>query len=502
MKHKVRLSALPGISVLVLGIMACGNGVQATGSQSSTSTIVSTAKKSIPVAVTWNGGSSTKTIAKASAARSLNPSVSSVAISVYDASSGASEGTGSLGSLGSGKGFGGKVTVNETGPVVFEATASGSGGSVLDVARANYTVIGSGDSVTLAAGPVSIEGGAIQGQPLSLSTATSLFAGSTAGYSGRVNGTGTGASFYYPTGITTDGTNLFVADTYNNEIRQIVIATGAVTLLAGSPTGATGLANLTGSAATFNQPYGITTDGINLYVADHGNNEIRQIVIATGVVTLLAGDPTGLSGHANGTGTSATFAEPSGVTTDGTNLYVADYGNNEIRQIVIATGAVSLLAGSPTCLAGITNATGTGASFDYPIGIATDGTNLYVADYGSNEIRQVVISSGAVTLLAGDPTGASGHAPGTGTSATFYYPYAITTDGTNLYEADYGSCEIRQIVIATQAVTLLAGSQTGLSGTTNGIGTAARFSYPEGITTDGSNLYVVDEYTHQIRKIQ
>jgi len=102
-----------------------------------------------------------------------------------------------------------------------------------------------------------------------------------------------------------------------------------VTTLAG--TGSSGSANGTGTSASFNSPHGITTDGTNLYVAEYGNHLIRQIVISTGVVTTVAG--TGSSGSANGTGTSASFYRPRGITTDGTNLYVAEYGNHLIRKI-------------------------------------------------------------------------------------------------------------------------------------------------------------------------
>ena len=104
---------------------------------------------------------------------------------------------------------------------------------------------------------------------------------------------------------------------------------GAVTTLAG--TGSSGSANGTGTSASFNGPVGITTDGTNLYVVDYSNHLIRKIVISTGVVTTLAG--TGSSGSANGTGTSASFNNPEGITTDGTNLYVADRSNQLIRKI-------------------------------------------------------------------------------------------------------------------------------------------------------------------------
>ena len=170
-------------------------------------------------------------------------------------------------------------------------------------------------------------GGSRQGVELCLSTVVTTLAGT--GSSGSANGTGTSASFNAPTGITTDGTNLYVVDFGNHLIRKIVISTGVVTTLAG--TGSSGSANGTGTSASFYYPNGITTDGTNLYVADYYNHLIRKIVISTGVVTTVAG--TGLSGSANGTGTSASFHLPRGITTDGTNLYVTEGGNHLIRKI-------------------------------------------------------------------------------------------------------------------------------------------------------------------------
>jgi sugar lactone lactonase YvrE len=315
-------------------------------------------------------------------------------------------------------------------------------------------------------------------------------AGSTA--SGHADGTAAAASFNNPSGITTDGTNLYIADKHNNEIRKVVIASGAVTTLAGSISG--GHADGTGAAASFGDPVGITTDGTNLYVADLGNNEIRRVVIATGAVTTLAGSTS--QGSADGTGAAASFNCPGGITTDGTNLYVADSGNNEIRKVVIASGVVTTLAGSTT--AGYADGTGAAARFNSPGGITTDGTNLYVADYGNNEIRRIVIASGAVTTLAGSTT--SGHADGTGAAASFSSPANITTDGTNLYVADLSNNEIRRVVISTGAVTTLAGSTT--AGHADGTGAAAKFNSPGGITTDGTNLYVADYGNNEIREIQ
>jgi uncharacterized protein YjdB len=332
-------------------------------------------------------------------------------------------------------------------------------------------------------------GGAIQGVPLTLAANVTTFAGT--GAPGAVDGTGTAASFYGPTGVTTDGTNLYVADYANHKIRKIEIATGIVTTLAGS--GVASSVDGTGTAASFNYPSSITTDGTNLYVSDVNGFKIRKVVIATGVVTTLAGS--GVLGSVDGTGTAASFGQIYGMTTDGINLYVADFSSNKIRKAVIATGVVSTLAGSGT--AASVDGTGTAASFNRPIDVTTDGTNLYVAEYLGNKVRKIVIATGVVSTLAG--SGASGSVDGTGTAASFTNPYGITTDGISLFVSELSN-KIRQIDIATGVVSTLAGS--GALGSVDGTGTAASFATPWGITTDGVSLFVNNYGTHTVRRIQ
>ena len=327
---------------------------------------------------------------------------------------------------------------------------------------------------------------------LSLSKVVTTLAGSS--LNGPLDGIGTLSRFDKPSGITTDGINLYVADRENHLIRQIVISSSKVTTLAGTYGGGSG--DGTGTSASFSRPMGITTDRSNLYVADTGNHVIRKIVISTGKVTTIAG--TGSAGYENGTGTSASFWNPRGITTDGTNLYVSGTINHMIRKIVISTGVVTTLAGKRSY--GSANGTGTSSTFNSPIGITTDGTNLYVADTDNHMIRKIVISTGVVTTIAGGGTGSQGSSNGTGTSASFFYPYGITTDGTNLYVADLQNHLIRKIVISTRVVTTITG--TGSIGSANGTGTSASFFYPYGITTDGTNLYISDEMNNMIRKIE
>jgi serine/threonine-protein kinase len=320
-------------------------------------------------------------------------------------------------------------------------------------------------------------------------------AGSTA--AGAANGTEANASFNHPFGIATDSKgNIYVADADNNQIREIETTTGIVTTLAGSKIAG----NLTGkgTAASFYSPTGIVCDANgNLFVTDEGNNEIRKIVIATGVVTTLAGS--GKPGSADGKGNAASFNLPYGIAIDETgDLYIADYGNNEIRKIVITTGAVSTIAGSTKY--GCTNGTGKSAAFYAPAGIVTDGaSNLYVTDAGNNEIRKIVIASGKVSTVAGSTK--YGSSDGIGSMASFNQPVGLVFDGTgDLYVSDNYNNEIRKIEIGTGQVSTLAGSLT--AGSADGVSTAAEFSYPTGIAIDAiGNLYVADYGNNEIRKI-
>jgi hypothetical protein len=333
----------------------------------------------------------------------------------------------------------------------------------------------------------------VRGKALILTGKVSTIAG-TAGVSGTADGIGATASFLAPVGIAADMGNLYVAA---GTIRKIVLSTHAVTTLAGS--GAyTGSADGIGTAARFKLPMGITTDGKYLYVADSGNHTIRRIAISTGAVTTFAGSA-GNYGSQDGVGAAARFNVPYGITTDRKNLYVSEAFNNTIRKIVISTGAVTTLAGDAGT-EGAADGVGGTARFKQPAGITTDGINLYVADSGNNTVRKILISNGAVTTVAGK-AGDSGKADGVRYAARFSGPTGITTDGTFLYVTDSGNDTIRKIVISTGTVYTLAGTACA-PGSADGIGQAAGFNWPIGITTDGKSLYVAEMLNSTIRKIQ
>ncbi|MFO0578450.1 MAG: hypothetical protein U1A78_30975 [Polyangia bacterium] len=246
----------------------------------------------------------------------------------------------------------------------------------------------------------------------------------------------------------------------------------------------------------------VAADGAgSLYVAEYGNNTIRKVVLSTGAVTTLAGSA-GMQGSADGTGAAARFSAPTSVAADGAgSLYVADTGNRTIRKVVLSTGAVTTLAGSAG-LGGSADGTGAAARFYSPQGVAADGAgSLYVADTENRTIRKVVLSTGAVTTLAGS-AGLRGSTDGTGAAARFDYPTSVAADGAgSLYVADTENPTIRKVVLSTGAVTTLVGS-AGQSGSTDGTGAAARFNSPQGVAADGpGSLYVADYGNHTIRKV-
>ena len=366
----------------------------------------------------------------------------------------------------------------------------------------------------------------------------STFAGSLGNF-GTNDATGTSAGFNLPVGLTMDAAgNIYVADFSNKAIRKITPA-AVVTTLAGAP-GSVDVVDGTNTTAHFGGPFGITLNGMKLYVTDESADAVREITL-DGVVTTIAGTISN-SGYANAIGTNAVFNGPSGIVADGeTNLFVVDSGNDSIREIspnltvtlfagpgapfnapggsafgpdgnlyvadqqnhairkITPQGDVSTFAGT-FGVSGTNDGVGTVAQFNSPVDLAFDPAgNMYVADRVNDTIR--MITPGAVvSTLAGLPQ-VSGTNNGVGTNALFHLPTGIVVDAqTNIYVADTFNHAIR-IITPDGTVSTFAGT-IGTAGTTNGTGLSAQFSFPEGITIDpDGNLFVVDNGDHTIREI-
>ena len=209
-------------------------------------------------------------------------------------------------------------------------------------------------------------------------------------------------------------------------------------------------------------------------------------------VSTLAGKST--PGKTDGDGSAARFTFPSGVSVDGSgNVYVSDKSNHLIRKIT-TTGVVSTLAGSTY---GFADGNGAAANFNSPFGIVLDATgNLYVSDRNNSRIRKIT-STGEVSTFAGSTYGFS---DGSSAASKFSYPNGVTLDGSgNLYVADPGNSRIRKITPAGVVSTFAGSSEIGFA---DGTGASAKFRLPEGVAVDGSgNVYVADTENHRIRKI-
>jgi len=250
-----------------------------------------------------------------------------------------------------------------------------------------------------------------------------------------------GAEFFAPSGVAVDASgNVIIADYASNRIRKL--SAGSVSTLAGS--GAAGNVNGTGTGATFNQPEGVGVDASGtVYVPDYAYGDIR-IVTAGGVVTTIA-DNGGVLSYQNGPAATAYFDQPSAIAVDGAgNVYVADTENNAIRKI--SAGVVTTLAGAapPTGTGGFQDGTGTAARFFHPYGITVDvNGNVFVADSGNNAIREIT-PAGVVTTIAGGS--GTGSLDGVGINASFDFPIGIVADNKGgLYVSDYFNCTIRYI---------------------------------------------------------
>ncbi len=214
------------------------------------------------------------------------------------------------------------------------------------------------------------------------------------------NGIGTSATFSYPSdvSISLDGSFALVTDTNSHRVRRIQIATGVVTTLAGS---IQGLADGVGTFARFDSPCGvaISPDATYALVVDCNNHRVRCLTIATGAVTTLAGST---PGYVDAMGTSAMFNSPSAVaiSPDGTFALVPDNGNNRVRRVEIATGVVATLAGSGAT--GSADGAGALASFSGPYGVAIspDASYALVTDAGGCKcVRHIAVATGVVSTI-------------------------------------------------------------------------------------------------------
>ena len=288
-----------------------------------------------------------------------------------------------------------------TGPATWTVIGTVTFGGAVPVGvgiDANYNVYGS----FLDNG---FSGSGIVGGYLFGHNSLTYIAASGEGPAGDTNGPGNGATFSNPTGVAVDSSdNLYIADNGNSEVRKITptpVAGGGteeeVSTLAGLPLTA-GSADGTGTAAQFNGLNGVAVDSTgNVYVADTNNDTIRKITPA-GVVTTLGGVP-GVAGSADGIGSAARFNQPFGIAVDTNgNIYVADTGSNTIRKgFIPSVPPTFTLAASP---AAATVATGRTAVFN-AIATGTPAPTYQWTLNGSATIPGATVTNDPILVITG-----------------------------------------------------------------------------------------------------
>lgn len=310
---------------------------------------------------------------------------------------------------------------------------------------------------------------------------------SRAGYSGD-GGSATLAQLNGPNGVAVDSAgNVFVAEVGNRRVRKIL--NGIITTVAGS--GIYGFSGDGGPAvkAQMEFPAGIAVDGRgNLFIVDSGTNRVRM-VSATGIMSTVAGNGTaGFSGD-GGPAVSAELSQPQYLAVDRQgDLFIADTGNNVVRE-VSASGNISTLAGTGT--AGYSGDVGPAASAQLqgPQGVAVDQLgDVFIVDSSNYRVRKVSPTGVITTVVGNGGNGATGDG-GPATSATINGSYGVSVDAAgNIFLASYYA--IREV--SNGVINTVAGTGALYSGD-NGAAPSAQFNAPAGVAVDGSgNLFIAD----------
>ncbi|MEK7432730.1 MAG: Ig-like domain-containing protein [Cyanobacteriota bacterium] len=321
--------------------------------------------------------------------------------------------------------------------------------------------------------------------PTPINTIVTTIAGSLVGFA---DGTSSNAKFNQPYGIALDSIgNIFVTDSGNHKIRKIT-TNSVISTFAGAEEG---FADGIGDNAKFNQPDSLALDNSgNIFITDVLSHKIRKIT-PDGIVSTFAGS---VAGFADGMGTKAKFANPTGIAIDSIgNIFVSDKSNNKIRKIT-PDGFVSTIAGS---IAGFADGAGANAKFSMPVGIAVDSTgNIFVTDSGNHKIRKIT-PNGIVSTIAGS---VAGFADGLISDAKFNFPFGLALDiSGNIFLSEPYNHRVRKIT-TNGVVSTIAGTSQGF---VDGLISDAKFNFPLGLAIDSSrNIFVVDGGNNRIRKIQ
>ena len=342
----------------------------------------------------------------------------------------------------------------------------------------------------------------------------STFAGTEGvhGFAGD-GGPATQAQLAYPLGVAVDPSgNVDIADFGNNRIRR-VDSSGTITTIAGNglpPYSCSGSFcgyfgdgysgdGLAARDATLSSPSSVAVDGSgNLFVADAGNDRVREVDAATGLIHTVAGD--GTVGH-TGTGGPATAAEiaVSSVAVDANGvLYIGEAGG--IRKVDAAGNLVPVAGGGSSLGDG---GPATGAQLGDVTGMAFDAAgNLDLVDAAQARVRRID-PGGTITTIAGDGTAGYAGDAGPATAAQLNRPIGIAVERDGSIDiADMGNQRVRHVDALTGVITTIAGDGTQGWNGDGGAATGTELSYPIGVGADAAgNVYVADTDNCVLREV-
>ncbi|MFI1184607.1 hypothetical protein ACH4UT_34515 [Streptomyces sp. NPDC020799] len=177
---------------------------------------------------------------------------------------------------------------------------------------------------------------------------------------------------------------------------------GGITTCVGTGTAGFGGDGGPAIAAQLNAPDGMAVDAGSLYVADCFNNRVRKVDLGTGIITTFAGTGTAGFGGDGGPAIAASLSAPEGLVIWAGSLYITDQGNNRVRRVDLATGIITTFAGTGTVGFGGDGGPAIAAQLNTPRGMAVDEEgNVYFACWHNNRVRKVKpVAPPAVYTLA------------------------------------------------------------------------------------------------------
>jgi len=341
-------------------------------------------------------------------------------------------------------------------------------------------------------------------------------------------GPATNATLGYVTGLILDSQqNLYISDNFYGTIRKVTASTGIITTIAGGGTGCTAQTDTLGdgcpaTSAILSAPYQIFVDANqNLFIADSGNSRVREVVASTGLMQTVAGGGTGCTAQTDTVGDGcaaalATLSGPFGVYLDSQrDIFISDSGNSRIREVSASTGLIQTIAGTGTPGYNGDGIAANTAQISDPYGLFVDPSgDVFFSDLGNSRIREIVASPNLIQTIAGGGFGCSGQTDSVGdgcpaSSATLSLPYGVFVDASNdLYIADSDNSLVREVVASdgvlasTDTIRAVAGNGTVFFSGDGQLATSAQLNVPYGVAVDPSgNLFIADTDSGRIRKV-